>query len=337
MYLLRISVIIPTLNSEEYLQECLESIVAQEFPRKNIEILIIDGGSKDNTLKIAKRYPTKIYRNPLKTGETGKAIGLRHAKYELLAFIDSDNILPSRDWFKRMVEPLRDSGVIGSEPIEYTYRRSDGFITRYSALLGMNDPICLFLGNYDRYSYLTGTWTGLSLYSKDKGNWIDVSLSGRNIPTIGANGTIFRKSVFSGRRITDDYLFDVDVIANLAYTEPIIFAKVKIGIIHVFCGSDVLTFIRKQYRRVRDYYYYKKFRTYPWVSLNIYRFIFFIISCITIVPLIFQMIIGYIKKPDIAWFFHPFACMITLCIYSYGLIFHIFVKSPYDGYSVKRV
>lgn len=65
--------------------------------------------------------------NPLKTGEAGKAAGLKHAKNDIIAFIDSDNILPDKDWLKRMVEPFDDPEIIASEPIEYTYRASDGY------------------------------------------------------------------------------------------------------------------------------------------------------------------------------------------------------------------
>ena len=87
----------------------------------------------------------------MKTGEAGKAIGLKHTKNEIIVSIDYDNILPDKDWLKRMVKPFQDSEIIASEPIEYTYGKEDGYITRYYALLSMNDLLCLFGGNYDRY------------------------------------------------------------------------------------------------------------------------------------------------------------------------------------------
>ncbi|MBI4743983.1 MAG: glycosyltransferase [Actinobacteria bacterium] len=84
-----------------------------------------------------------IVPNNLKTGEAGKAVGVKAAKNEIIALIDSDNILPCDDWLKRMVEPFEDKEIIASEPIKYTYRKEDSFITRYCALMGMNDPLCL--------------------------------------------------------------------------------------------------------------------------------------------------------------------------------------------------
>ncbi len=45
-----------------------------------MEIIVADGGSSDGTLKIARKYESQIVNNPLKTGEAGKAIGLKEAK-----------------------------------------------------------------------------------------------------------------------------------------------------------------------------------------------------------------------------------------------------------------
>ena len=96
-----ISIITPTYNSAKTLISCLESIKNQDYGGE-IEIIIADGGTTDATLEIARRYTDKIYPNPLKTGEAGKAVGVKHASGEIIALIDSDNILPSRDWLSRM-------------------------------------------------------------------------------------------------------------------------------------------------------------------------------------------------------------------------------------------
>jgi len=321
-----ISVLIPTLNAASVLDECLKSIVSQDYPKKKIEIIIADGGSTDKTLEIAKKYGVKIYKNPLKTGEAGKAVALRYSQGELVALIDSDNILPDKNWLRRMIEPFSDKEVIGSEPWEFTYRRKNGFIDRYCALLGMNDPLCHFLGNYDRLNTLTGKWTGLVVEQEDKGHWIKVTLKSGALPTIGANGTLMRREILLKSRMVDKYLVDIDILAYLAAKKPVKFAKVKIGIIHLYCGSDIKKFIRKQKRRIKDYLYYQKLgaRVYPWQKQNKLGLLKFVISCLTIIPLIYQSLKGYFKKPDFAWFFHPLACWITFCVYSWEGIIGLF-------------
>jgi glycosyltransferase involved in cell wall biosynthesis len=322
--LFSVSIIIPTLNCGTFLNLCLDSIINQNYPKELIDILIIDGGSTDNTLEIAKIYADKILSNPLRTGEAGKAIGVKNAKNELIALIDSDNILPDKNWLVEMVRPLlEDNKIVGSEPLEYTYRKTDSFITRYCALTGMNDILCLFIGNYDRYCYLTGKWTEMEISFKDKKNYLNLNFNYKNvnqIPTIGANGTIFRRSFFENIDI-GDYLFDIDLIALKisSMKDDIYFAKVRNGIIHLFSGN-ILTYIRKQKRRIRDYKKYKKFRKYAWLEINNKGIIKFIFYTILIVPVILQSFRGFFKKKDSAWFFHPIACFITLFIYGFSLI-----------------
>lgn len=325
-----ISIIIPTLNSAKTLKDCLESITMQDYPKDTIEVIIADGGSSDGTLEIINSINATdsinlgILSNPLKTGEAGKAVGLKYARNDLLAFIDSDNILPDKDWLKRMVEPFDDPEIIASEPIEYTYRPNDGYITRYCALLGMNDPLCLFLGNYDRYSVLTGKWTSLPLNVEDRGRYLKVSLDPKMIPTIGANGFLIRKDIIDEVKVKD-YFFDIDILYAVSANHALKMAKIKNGIIHIFSGN-ISTFARKQKRRVRDYLYYNKLgiRKYPWGKVNKTGIAKFILSCLFLFPLIFQSVKGYIKKPDIAWFFHPIACWITLWEYGLGRVVGIF-------------
>lgn len=315
----KISIIIPTLNAQKTLNECLKRIADQDYPREKVEIIIADGGSTDKTRDISRKYGAKVVDNLLKTGEAGKAVGVKAAKNEIIALIDSDNYLPDRYWLKKMIEPFSDEEIIGSEPIEYTYRRADGYITRYCALLGMNDPICLFLGNYDRYNYLTRNWTGMKVQSEDKGNYLKLTLEKYKVPTIGANGTMIRRNLIINQ--LGDYLFDIDEIYELMSKGKNKFAKVKTGIIHVFSGS-ISTFIKKQKRRIKDYGFHKKsgIRKYPWSQLNKIGFLKFILYSLLVFPTIVQGIIGFVRKPDLAWIFHPLACFLTLWVYTTGFL-----------------
>jgi glycosyltransferase involved in cell wall biosynthesis len=268
MNMISISIVIPTYNSAKTLPACLESIREQDYPVDKVEIIIADAGSSDGTVEIARRFTDKIYSNPLKTGEAGKAVGVRFARGEVVALIDSDNILPERDWLMRMAAPFKYGDIAGTEPLYYTYREEDGIITRYCALMGMNDPLCLFMGNYDRMNQITGKWTEMPVNEEDMGDYFKVRLNGKKLPTIGANGFLVRRELLEKCSI-EDYLFDIDVVYELVMQGHDKFAKVKTGIVHIFSGS-LSTFIRKQRRRIRDYGYYKKMgvRKYPWSSLS---------------------------------------------------------------------
>jgi len=332
-----ISIIIPTLNSSKTLEDCLESIKIQNYPKDKIELIIADGGSRDSTLDIVNKYKSNfkvnIVENKLKTGEAGKAVGTKYAKNDIIALIDSDNILPKANWLQLMAEPFADNEIIASEPISYTYRRTDVYITRYCSLLGMNDPICLYLGNYDRYCTLTGKWTEIYCRKEDKGNYLKIELSDlNNIPTIGANGFLIRREMLKNY-LNKDYLFDIDIICDLLKTNSLIkIAKVKIGIIHLYC-KNIKDFVKKQKRRVRDYLYYKKMglRKYPWNKTKRKKIIKFCLFTLLIIPVFFQAFRGWFKVRDRAWFFHVIACWMTLLVYGInvivGLITNISIES----------
>lgn len=317
-----VSILIPSLNVENVLERCLSSVAQQDYPKNRIEIIIADGGSIDNTIEIAKRYHTKIIYNPKKTGESGKAVALKYAKGDLIALIDSDNILPDDKWLSLMIKPFEDEQIIASEPIEYTYRKHDPILTRYFALLGMNDPICLFTGNYDRISTLTGKWTNLKFEEEDKRLYLKVRLDHEPIPTIGANGTIFRKEVLL-RAVSKGYLFDIDVLVRAIHTEGFVYiAKVKTGIIHTFVEGDPFKFFRKQIRRINDMSYHQSqnSRDINWEKSFLWNIIWFQIQCLLIFPILYQTVKGFFRKPDPAWLFHPIACYSTWFIYLYGWI-----------------
>lgn len=346
----RISIVIPTLNAESVLKDCLESIAFQDYPKNKVEIIIADGGSTDGTLDLVQKYSAKVVQNKLKTGESGKAVGVMAAAGDYIALIDSDNILPTKNWLREMIIPLESNKkAVGSEPWRYTWRKEDGFITRYCALIGMNDPFVHFLGNYDRQNLLTGTWTEVSHDEKDKGDYLLCTFDKRGLPTIGANGTVFRTD-FLKSRLKGDYLFDIDILAaEIKEKGSVNFIKVKNGIIHTFCESDIRKFRKKQKRRVKDFLYHKivlKDRNFNWETsieqsqdsssnvfvlfykalLNNFGIIKFVFSCITVFPLVIASIKGFLKKRDIAWFFHILACEITLWEYSTNTLISIVKK-----------
>lgn len=313
-----ISVIMPTLNAGRVIEGALSSIVSQDYPKELVEIIIADAGSTDDTLKIAKKFGASVVVNPRRTGEAGKAEALKAAKNEIVALIDSDNILPVKEWFKKMVEPFADRSIVGSEPIKYTWRKEDGYITRYSALMGMNDPLCMFLGNYDRYNFITKRWTGLPVEVEDKRGYLKIKLNQIIFPTMGANGFMVRREALL-KHFAGKYFFDIDIIYDLVKDPAVRFAKVKVGVVHLYCDT-ARTFFKKQLRRIRDYQYFSKegLRKYPWQALSKVGLLKFIVYCFLVFPLFGQALIGYWRAPDWAWAFHPLACEITFLTYSFG-------------------
>jgi len=89
----KISIIIPTFNSDKYLAKCLESLIFQEDP--NLEIIIIDGGSSDGTKAIVKKFSSYIsYFRSKKDNGQGEAVefGIKIATGDILHWHSSDDI-----------------------------------------------------------------------------------------------------------------------------------------------------------------------------------------------------------------------------------------------------
>lgn len=316
-----VSVVIPTLNAEKYLDECLEALRAQEYPRELVEILLVDAGSTDRTLEIARRHEVdRLLENPLRTGEAGKAVGIKAASHELICMVDSDNVVVGRDWLSRMVAPFGDPEVISAEALRWDYRREDHFINRWQALTGVNDPLAIFVGNYDRWSELTRRWTDYPHQSERVDGWEKVRLDPAWVPTMGANGYIVRRAAFDVVPV-DDYLFDIDFVYDLVQAGHNTIARVDVPVRHYFCDS-VERFYRKTRRRTDDYFYFASTgrRSYPWTSRQRRGVMRFVASTVLVVPLLVQVARGMRRRPDPAWLFHLPACWITLGVYAVGTI-----------------
>lgn len=319
-----ISIIIPTLNSGKTLSECLSAIRNQNILESQYEIIIADAGSTDSTIDIAKEFNVnKIVENKLKTGEAGKSAGIKEASADIIALIDSDNIIDDPEWINKMLQPFNDSEIIASEPLVYTHRKNDSALTRYFSMLGMNDPICLFLGNYDRECMITNKWTNLEIKQEDKGSYLKLTLTEQQFPTIGANGFVFRKEILQ-KTNWDPYFFDIDILyQTIAATtnKTIKVAKVKCGIVHLYCDK-LASFYHKQDRRIKDFLFFsqEKQRSYPWEKQQNKGIVKFCIYTALIFPLIFQLLKGFFRKHDIAWLYHIPVCWITLFVYAKGAI-----------------
>lgn len=103
-----ISIIIPVYNVEKYLERCLDSVLNQSY--KNLEIILINDGSTDNSLNICLKYASKDARIRL-INQNNSGIsevrnkGLQDAKGAYIAFVDSDDVI-DKDMFKILYNNL---------------------------------------------------------------------------------------------------------------------------------------------------------------------------------------------------------------------------------------
>jgi len=100
-----ISVIICMHNSEKTIGHCIKSVITQNYPREKFEILVIDNGSTDRSVEIAKVAADLVIKSEAHSIGYLRNIGCRKAKGKFLAFIDSD-CLAMANWLKTITNEL---------------------------------------------------------------------------------------------------------------------------------------------------------------------------------------------------------------------------------------
>ncbi|KPV64751.1 MAG: Glycosyltransferase AglE [Candidatus Bathyarchaeota archaeon BA1] len=105
-----ISVIIPTFQEEKYIAAILTKLINMKPP---IEIIVVDGGSRDRTVKIAKRFTSKVYQIPERGIAKARNYGARRASGEILVFLDAD-VSPPSVFVGKVLETFSDDTVVGA-------------------------------------------------------------------------------------------------------------------------------------------------------------------------------------------------------------------------------
>lgn len=109
-----VSVIIPCLNEEDYIGDCLDSIINNNYPLERLEILVVDGLSGDNTRSIVREYAEKyleikLLDNPKKITPVAFNKGIQRSKGEVIILVGAHAKYP-KDYISMCVEHLRETG-----------------------------------------------------------------------------------------------------------------------------------------------------------------------------------------------------------------------------------
>jgi glycosyltransferase involved in cell wall biosynthesis len=108
-------VVVPVRNEERHLAHTLDSLVAQEFPRDDYEIIVVDGQSTDATPTIVQdyvsRYPAlvRVAANPARIVSAGRNVGTAHARGEIVAFVEGHARIES-DFLATIQRDFTESG-----------------------------------------------------------------------------------------------------------------------------------------------------------------------------------------------------------------------------------
>lgn len=137
----KLSIIVPVYGVEKYIDKCLNSLVKQSL--KEIEIIVVNDGTKDNSQKIVdkyvKKYPDKIKSYIKENGGLGSArnYGLKKASGEYIGYVDSDDFV-EKDMYKKLYNKAKENNydivVCGNYNVseDYQNKNIDAFINNYN-------------------------------------------------------------------------------------------------------------------------------------------------------------------------------------------------------------
>jgi cellulose synthase/poly-beta-1,6-N-acetylglucosamine synthase-like glycosyltransferase len=114
----KVSVIIPAWNEEKSIAKTIESIINSDYPKNKLEILVVDDGSKDKTLSIAKKFKSKMVKvYSKKNGGKGSALnyGINRAKGEIIFTMDADSMAEPQ-CIKNMTKYFKNPKVMSVTP-----------------------------------------------------------------------------------------------------------------------------------------------------------------------------------------------------------------------------
>ena len=162
----KFSIIIPVYNVEQYIKECLESLKKQTY--QDFEVIIVNDGTKDNSMEIVKEYPYKVINQTNQGLSIARNTGVKHAKGEYIIFLDSDDYLEPNTMLK-IFEVLDNNQDVVRFQIKETFE--DGSIKEYpeKPFQGLNGEEAF--GKIVKYHFVENAWCYAikrSYYQKEK-------------------------------------------------------------------------------------------------------------------------------------------------------------------------
>ncbi len=112
-----VSVIVPVYNAENYIRNCVDSLIEQTYPDDRYEIIFADNGSSDSTVTILNNYPVKVVvESDIQGAAAARNKGIKESKGEVLAFTD-DDVVADRKWLSNGIKHLLEENKKGSKSV----------------------------------------------------------------------------------------------------------------------------------------------------------------------------------------------------------------------------
>ncbi|MBI3333862.1 glycosyltransferase [Candidatus Pacearchaeota archaeon] len=313
---LKVSYILGIYNAERTLRECLDSIFMQNFPKREYEVIIVDGGSNDSTLNIVRQYQKqyknmKLIHNTYKLSEgkgMGKDQGVQAAKGDLLIFLDHDNILLEKTWTEHILKPFADKKIMASQSLLRPIEEDPAFL-QYVNAVGVEDAFAI------PYSLVAQVTLHPEKFER-KGEHYEHVLDEEQVLFGGANGCAFRREVFEK---IGGYTRDVDIFAAMAEHKMKVAVPIHCRVYHK-TSATLISYLRKKaiyfYRFIDHEYQAKKFK---WVPKSFRGKVWFMLRVMYNLSLVGPLLVAckkFFETGKTYWLLHPVLLFLMTSMYA---------------------
>jgi len=323
--LLSITILTGTLNPNlKTFRLMLDAVKKQRYEGK-IRMVVMDGGSTNGAMKLAKKYGCiiRVFQNDSDEGSNRLFPCKDLISGDIVFILASDNILPDKDFLTRMVKPFEDKKIFAAFPAYNTAAPDMGILTRYTALVGSPDPTLYYLGKSDKIQVFQKTYDKGEIL-KENVDYYKVRFTKETLPTVGENGFAIRTEVFKSMVRKNEVFYHTDKYAELLVKGFDTYGVTKNAIVHM-TKPGIFEQIRRRVE-VKEHFTddMKGKRTYlvynPASSKDRWHLFFYVLYSLTFIqPLVFS-IRGYVYVHDLAWFLHPIMCFLMVCAYGWSEI-----------------
>jgi glycosyltransferase involved in cell wall biosynthesis len=289
----RVSFIMPTLNVEALLDNCLTSIARQTYPRDRYEILLADAHSTDRTREIAKKHNAIVLDDDGKSMEEGKRLALKHATGEYIVFVDADNEITHPDYIELAVKALAaNPQALGVESYYLPSPRMSSFCAYLTHLLHISDPIC----------WLMSTNPQLVARNGEIERWT-LPNNSHSYP-LGANGFVFRRADLESVK-ADEHFQDTHAALHLLRAGRREWLRIRGRGVHHYYVQTLWGFVQKRRRATVHFLRVQEEAKINWMKEKSPVPLWLAaVYCITFIGPLWHTLRGLLRDHDWRWLWH---------------------------------
>jgi len=310
-----ISIVVPTYNEEKNIKRCLESIFKQDYPKKLLEVFVVDNYSEDKTVDIAKKFPITLIMSKVKNNHISKMIAFKKAKGELFYYMDADLEFVSKTYLKKLLQPLLENpNVVGSSG-KVVQIPNDNSLNRFLTYeLHQRDPVLEFFSPSVRKTFV-----------EKKHGYFLCRYTLQTIPPLG-RCLFWKKKLLKTPIARAKKFLDLDNLVFLVkngFTEYAFVPEAKEYHRHV---ENLSWLLRKRLRNIRhNFIPHYETRQYTWFNLqnkhDVLKIGFWLIYAHLIFPAFIRGCVKTVryKDPYCMWY-EPFLTLVLTDITIYGFL-----------------